>query len=168
MNEIHLNELKITSNITTVKEPTPVSLFNTIKKKRNKNVIIKEGLSVLFDSGSSHSMILKDLVSHLSWKRLRNPVGFESCNGAFDLTHKAEVMFSLPELHSHKVITWQCYIDDRDSDDLGYDMIIGRDLMTILGIKIDFQNKMIDWEGMELEMKEFNSKKPTCKGSKQL
>ena len=107
MNEIHLNELKITSNVTTVQEPTPVSLFNIIKKKRNKNVIVKEGLSVLFDSGSSHSMILKDLVSHLSWKRLRNPAGFESYNGAFDLTHKAEVMFKLPELHCHKVITWQ-------------------------------------------------------------
>ena len=62
MNEVHSNELRMSTNKLGVKEPTPVTIFNTIKKKRNKYVTIQEGLSVLFGSGSSHSMILQDLV----------------------------------------------------------------------------------------------------------
>ena len=163
MNEVHSNELRMSTNKLGVKEPTPVTIFNTIKKKRNKHVTIQEGLSVLFDSGSSHSMILQDLVLHQSWKRLRNPVGFESCNGAFNLTHKAEVMLSLPEINPHRVVNWQYYIDDRPTNELGYDMIIGCDLMTALGTTIDFESKMLCWEGAKLEMKEFSSKTPTRK-----
>ena len=42
-------------------------------------------------------------------------------------------------------------------------MIIGRDLMTELGMQIDFKSKMLYWDGAELEMKEFSSKTPTPK-----
>ena len=163
MNDIHVNELKITNNNMEMKEPTPVSFFNTLKQKRNKHVIVKEGLSVLFDSGSSHTIIVQDLVSHLQWKRLRNPSGFDSCNGAFDLSYKTEVMMSFPELNTHRVVTWQCYVDDRPSQELGYDMIIGRDLMTELGINIDFKNRKILWDGLELEMRDFKSKNPSSR-----
>ena len=42
-------------------------------------------------------------------------------------------------------------------------MIVGRDLMTSLGIQIDFQDQKIKWDGAELEMREFSSKKPSRK-----
>ena len=68
-----------------------------------------------------------------------------------------------PELNAHRTVTWQCFIDDRSGDDLGYDMIIGRDLMTALGIKLDFEEKKLTWDGAELEMRDFRSKTPTRK-----
>ena len=124
-----------------VQEPTPITYFNVMKRSKTRLKIQHEGRTVLFDSGSSHTIILKKLVEHQSWKRLRNPIGFDSCNGVFDLTHQTEVALIFPELNSHREVTWNCFIDDRPSDDLGYDLIIGRDLMTQLGIELDFNNK---------------------------
>ena len=164
LNDAQTNELKMTSTpLAEVQEPTPVSYFSLLKKTKNRIKTVHEGLSVLFDSGSSHSMILQSLVTQQKWKALSNPMGFESCNGCFDLSHKTDVTMIFPELNAHRTVTWQCFIDDRSGDDLGYDMIIGRDLMTALGIQIDFQEKKLKWDGAELEMRDFRSKKPTRK-----
>ena len=162
-NDIHSYELKAAMSIEEVKEPTPVTYFSVLKNSNNKLKVKYEGLSVLFDSGSSHSMIVEKVVHKQQWKRLHNPVGFESCNGAFELSYKTEVNLTFPELNSHRVVTWQCYIDERQGNELGYDMIVGRDLMTSLGIQIDFQDKKLKWDGAELEMRDFNSKTPSRK-----
>ena len=142
MNEAHSNELTNTLKAKIVKEPTPVTIFNVLKNK-NKLKIHKEGKYLLLDSGSSLCLISHKLVNHTAWKRLRNPTGFESCNGDFDLTHKTEVTLTLPELNSHRTVTWQCYVDDRENDSLCYDMIISRDLMTSLGLELNFKEKKI-------------------------
>ena len=160
-NDIRLLESKAAMNVNGVKEPTPVTYFNILKKSKSIMKVRHEGLSVLFDSGSSHSMIIERVVDKQQWKRMRNPVGFESCNGAFELQYKTDVILSFPELNAHRVITWQCYVDERDDNELGYDMIIGRDLMTSIGIQIDFQNKMLKWDGAELEMRDFSLTTPT-------
>ena len=162
-NDVRLLESKATTNVKGAKEPTPVTYFNIYKKSKNEMKVRHEGLSVLFDSGSSHSMIVKQVVNKQQWKRMRDPVGFDSCNGAFELEYKTNVNLSFPELNAHRVITWQCFIDERENNELGYDMIVGRDLMTSIGIQIDFQNKMLRWDGVELEMRDFSSTTPTRK-----
>ena len=161
-NDASLSELKATSIINRVKEPTPVTLFHLLKNNKNKKkrteCKIQKGQVVLLDSGSSHSLITKSLVNNLRWKRLRKPIGFESCNGSFDLEYQVEIDFILSELNNHRSITWQCYVDDREADDIGYDMIIGRDMMTELGITLDFHNKKIVWADAECEMRDFTKK----------
>ena len=78
LNDAQINELKMTSTpLTEVQEPTPVSYFSLMKKTKNRIKTVHEGLSVLFDSGSSHSMILQSLVTQQKWKALSNPIGFE-------------------------------------------------------------------------------------------
>lgn len=143
-------------------KPTPVTYCNILKSK-NKLKVQHEGRIVLLDSGSSHSMVNAAAVQHLRWKKLRMPESFSSCSGDFEMSHRAEVVMTFPELNGHRVVTWQCYVDEREGDELGYDMIIGRDLMTALGIVLDFKNKTVEWEGAELEMRDFDSEKPTRK-----
>ena len=164
MNDVLNRELKSTNNYQSVKEPTPVSYFTVLKRTK----VVQDGLYVLFDSGSSHSIVARSLVEQQQWKRLREPAGFDSCNGAFNLTYKSKVTLSLSELNSHRIIDWQCFIDDRDNGELGYDMIIGRDLMTELGLILNFNEKKIIWDGIELEMRDFNSKKPSRKEIKRV
>ncbi len=41
--------------------------------------------------------------------------------------------------------------------DMGYDMIVGRDLLRELGIVLDFQNETIGWEGASIPMKPHDS-----------
>ena len=69
---------------------------------------------------------------------------------------KSNIEFSLPELNNSKVITWTCYVDK--SDEIGYDMIIGQDLMREIGISLDFKNALITWDDLKSDMR-FNHMK---------
>ena len=51
-------------------------------------------------------------------------------------SHEAKIAFSLSEFSNSKIIEWTFSLADRD--DLGYDMIIGRDLLGQLGMIIDY------------------------------
>ena len=103
-NDIHDNELKVTTNVKEMKEPTPVTYFSVLKNSDNRLKVKYEGLTVLFDSGSSHTMIVEKVVQQQQWKRLHNPVGFDSCNGAFELNYKTDIKLTFPELNSHRVV----------------------------------------------------------------
>jgi hypothetical protein len=43
-----------------------------------------------------------------------------------------------------------------DSRDLGYDMIIGCDLMIKLKINLSFDKKTVTWDDIEIPMRDFN------------
>ena len=53
--------------------------------------------------------------------------------------------FKLSEFSTSKDIVWQVDIDSGELEELGYDMIIGRDLLHILKVVIDFEYKIIRW-----------------------
>jgi hypothetical protein len=41
-----------------------------------------------------------------------------------------------------KVVTWQAHVDDKTaSKEAAYDMIMGMDLMTSIGIKVDCEQR---------------------------
>ena len=54
--------------------------------------------------------------------------------GIFETNKTCKVQFTLPEFNTQKLIEWKMHVDDSTSSNL-YDMIIGTDLMTELGIK---------------------------------
>ena len=133
--------------------PRPIGKLNIRQTSSHKITVLHEGLKVLYDSGCSHTMIRKDYTNHC--KRLRSnkkEQTFITAAGAFVSAGKAIVEFSLPDLNDSKVIKWPCYLDD--ANDMSYDVIIGRDLMTKLGISIDFKRKVIQWDDIELPMQE--------------
>ena len=68
--------------------------------------------------------------------------------------YEGNVHFSLPEFSDKKIINWRFNIFE--SEDLGYDMVIGRDIMTKLGMDLSFNRKTIVWEGIEIPMRDFN------------
>ena len=51
----------------------------------------------------------------------------------------ATMTFQLPEFSTSKDITWQVDMDSGKLEELGYDMIIGRDLLQALKVIIDFE-----------------------------
>jgi hypothetical protein len=62
----------------------------------------------------------------------------------------------LPELQSSRGIEWKFHV----APSLGnYDMIIGRDMLTDLGIDIRFSDNVISWDGAEMPLKEFSGGK---------
>ena len=63
---------------------------------------------------------------------------------------KVKAQFTLPELQSKRLIEWKFHV----TKDMGaYDMIIGRDILSFLGIDISFSNQVITWDGAEMPFK---------------
>ena len=58
--------------------------------------------------------------------------------GLFATKRKALVDFYFPELNGKKNISWKCHVDDKTKkEDAMYDMVIGMDLMTKIGIYVN-------------------------------
>ena len=51
-----------------------------------------------------------------------------------------------------KDITWQVDMDSGKFEELGYDMIIGRDLLQIPSVIIDFEYQIIKWDDVSIPM----------------
>ena len=62
----------------------------------------------------------------------------------------------LPEFSTSKVIQWVCHVDTKTlRKNAQYNMIIGADLLSELGIEINFDTqRIIIWEGIEIPMKD--------------
>ena len=68
--------------------------------------------------------------------------------------YEGNVHFSLPEFSDKKVVTWMFKVVE--STTLGYGMVIGRDIMSELGMDLSFYKKTMIWEGIEIPMRDFN------------
>ena len=69
--------------------------------------------------------------------------------------HDVKVTFCMPEFSSSKIIEHQFHVkNDKGKSGIGYDMIIGRDLMVQLGILSDFKCQLLQWDGTTVPMKE--------------
>ena len=74
--------------------------------------------------------------------------------GNFSTRRKGLVNFKLPEFSLSREIEWSCHIDERtDPSESPYDMIIGLDLIDELGLVIDFKDKVINWEELQMPMR---------------
>ena len=54
---------------------------------------------------------------------------------------KVKIDFTSPELRATKTVTWNCHVDD--SAKIRYDMILGRDILTALGLNLKFSEHVI-------------------------
>ena len=59
-------------------------------------------------------------------------------NGTFTTCSKAKVEFLIPELNEQRLVS--AYMHDTPQD-MSYDMIIGQDILTKLGLWLDFDTK---------------------------
>ena len=54
--------------------------------------------------------------------------------------------------HQHREITWNCYVDESPSNTNIYDLIIGRDLMHMIGLDIYFSTAEMIWDNASIPM----------------
>jgi hypothetical protein len=103
-------------------------------------------ITALLDSGASHSIIDKKCVKNL---RLKNcsAATWNTAAGQFNTKSKCKVEFMLPELSPSANITHDVYVFEGKLSN--YDMIIGRDLLSELGIDICFSEQTIKWPSMD-------------------
>ena len=74
--------------------------------------------------------------------------------GTFVTKYQFLIEFTLPEFSDKKKITHMVHVDGRTKQEhASFDMIIGMDLMTELGLVIDLDNKSIRWKELKIELK---------------
>jgi hypothetical protein len=75
--------------------------------------------------------------------------------GQFVTKLQREIKFKLPEFSTSKIVQWVCHEDAHTlRTNSQYGMIIGTDLLSELGVEINFNTQRIIWEGVEIPMKE--------------
>ena len=97
----------------------------------------------LLDTGTSASILLKQYVTRGCSKTKRSEsVKWTTMGGIFDTRRKTLIEFSLPEFTTRKKITHLVHVDERTNpQDSSYDMILGMDILTKLGIVMDLDKK---------------------------
>jgi len=114
-------------------EPTPVTLASIRDGKKNRNRA-HEGLRVLIDTGCSHSLILKQYCHKLIKQKEKK---YATGNGTLTTKYESKIHFSLPEFSDKKIITWKFSVAEKEN--LGYDIILGRDLLLDLKMNLSFK-----------------------------
>ena len=62
------------------------------------------------------------------------------------------------EFFSSKIVNNRFHVDNEKGESgIGYDMIIGRDLMVQLGLMANFKCQVLQWDGATVLMKEYIS-----------
>ena len=106
-------------------------------------------IRILLDSGASKSIIFKELAKKLRQKKT-STTEWSTVAGTVRTDHKAKVQLKLSEFSEQKVIEWEFHTTDTK---FNYDMIIGRDLLSALGIIIDFKDDVMTWDEAIVPMK---------------
>ena len=106
----------------------------------------------LLDTGCSRSIIKKAALPKNARINKDSKTVWTTKTGTFVTNRSAKVLFQLPELTTQRTALGHFRIDESNGQD-PYDVIIGRDLMGQLGLKIDFAKQEVEWEGMIHQMK---------------
>ena len=84
-----------------------------------------------------------------------NQMEYSTAAGPYCTTNDVKMPFCMPSFSSSKIILHHFYIDNNEGESgIGYDMIIGRDLMVQLGLLVDFKRQLLQWYGLTVPMKE--------------
>ena len=108
-------------------------------------------LYVLLDTGSSNTILSNNYLEHVKSIK-KNKSEYVTAGGLFTTGKQGTLVFKLPEFSNSKDITWSMDIDNGKLEELGYDMIIGRDLLFSLEMIIDFKYSVIRWGENDIPM----------------
>ena len=100
-------------------------------------------------------MIKRGHNKHYERKIQSNKAEYSTSDGMYCNTHDVKLTFCMRALSSSKIINHHFQVDNyKGESGIGYDMIIGCDLMVQLGIMADFKRQCFQWYGATLLMKD--------------
>ena len=88
-------------------------------------------------------------------KMRSNRVEYITAAGVYCTTHNVKVHFCMLEFSGSKIIDHCFHIENNEGESgIGYDMIIGRDMMVQLGLTTNFKHQLLQWDGTTVHMKD--------------
>ena len=135
------------------KDPISVVTVSLIGGKK-QSVAIITGLTCLWYSRATNIMIKRQHTKPYERNICSNKVEYSTAVGPYCITHDVKVPFCIPEFSIRKIILHYFQIvNNEGKSGIGYDMIIGRDLMVQLGLLGDFKLQVLQWDGTTVPMK---------------
>jgi hypothetical protein len=112
-------------------------------------------MRALLDTGTTATIILGEFVGKgRSRANTKKRTKWKTLGGTFTTSYESLLNFKFAELSTSKVVTWQAHVDDKNSSkEVTYDMIMGMDLMTSIGITVYCDQRCIRWGGTEIPLK---------------
>lgn len=111
----------------------------------------REQYCALFDSGCSRSLISNNFLQVMQQHNAsvsKSTVEFDLAKGTATSAGSLEVRFRIPRLKRDSIIVHRFEVLPSIRDD----MVIGRDIMSALGIILDFKNRKVLWDGSEMNI----------------
>ena len=108
----------------------------------------------LLDTGSSNSLLARDLITGTSVIKTDKKVKWKTQVGSFETNQTATIPFALPQFDPKRKCCSTFHIFDGGK----YDVVIGRDILLELGMKINFKERCITWDEISVEMLDLSSK----------
>ena len=88
-------------------------------------------------------------------KMRSNNVEYSTSTGPYCTTHDGNMPFCMEVFYSRKIITHHFHFDkNEDESFIGYDVIIGRNLMVKLELSDEFKHQVLQWDSFTLPLKE--------------
>ena len=111
-------------------------------------------LHVLFDSGSDGSFINQKWTVFGNNIKIVKPTTWITGSGTINTKRECNLKFKLDEFSTSKEVSWKFHVDETEmsKDSLGYDMIIGLDLLCELGLIINCEDKVVEWQDLKIPM----------------
>ena len=104
---------------------------------------------ILLDSGASGSIVSERFVKRFKQKK-DETCTWKTMAGSFTTSKQCIVEFTLPELNPTAKVRHKMYVVPTMEK---YDLIIGRDILQKLGMNLDFEDKVVRWNGNSASMK---------------
>ena len=133
------------------------SIATVVAKHLNSasnNKLSQKPLHVLFDSGSDGSFINQKWTVFGKNIKIVKPTTWITGAGAINTKRECNLKFKLDEFSTSKEVNWNFHADktEMSKDSLGYDMIIGLDLLCELGLIINCEEKVVEWQDLKIPM----------------
>jgi hypothetical protein len=118
------------------RHPIAFGILRTSTGKKRRTI------RILLDTGATGSFLTGKHTTKLRVKQTPEGV-WKTGNGTITTSKKVKAQFILPELYADRVIEHTFNVLDTN---IGYDMIIGTDLMSELGFTLNFSTHTIEWD----------------------
>jgi hypothetical protein len=111
-------------------------------------------MRALLDTGTTAIIILREFVGNVRARtNTKKRTKWKTLGGTFTTNYESLLDFKFTEISTSKVVTRQAHVDDKTSGkEVAYDMIMGMDLMTSIGITVDCEQRCIRWGGKEIPL----------------
>jgi hypothetical protein len=112
-------------------------------------------IRALLDTRNTSTIILREFVGKGRCRTNKNKrTKWKTIGGNFTTNYESILNLKFPEISTSKVVTWQARVDDKTSNkEAAYDMIMGMDLMTYIGITVDCEQRCIRCGGTDISLK---------------